>query len=378
MKLAIISHTEHYCNSEGAIVGWGPTVTEINHLAEDFEEIVHVAFLHKGNPPASSLPYTASNIKFVPIKPVGGKGMRAKAGIVFRAPRIINTIRTVLRQVDVFQFRAPTGMGVFVVPYLTLFSKKKGWYKYAGNWKQDHPPLGYALQRWMLTKQRRTVTINGYWPDQPKHCLSFENPCLTEQERLEGLEILKDKNFSPPFTFCFVGRLGDAKGVQRIIDALGEMDKSLIGKMHFIGNGQRRKEYGEQCFQLGIPAVFHGFLPRGEVFEIYRRAHFFLLPSTASEGFPKVIAESMNYGCVPVVSNVSSIGHYINTQNGFVYPLDYGKKFSAMLQKAVTTDSYFLRQKSHIAHQSVEKFTFEHYRARIFSDILRSGSIGEN
>ena len=351
-------------------MGWGPTVTEINHLAEDFEEIVHVAFLHNGNPPASSLPYTASNIKFVPLKPVGGKGMRAKAGIVFQAPRIINSIRKILRQVDVFQFRAPTGMGVFVVPYLTLFSKKKGWYKYAGNWKQDHPPLGYALQRWMLTKQRRTVTINGYWPDQPRHCLSFENPCLTEQERLEGLEILKDKNFSPPFTFCFVGRLEDAKGVQRIIDALGEMDKSLIGKMHFIGNGQRRKEYEDQCFQLGIPAVFHGFLPRGEVFEIYKECHFLILPSEA-EGFPKVVAEAMNFGTIPIVSDISSIGQYVNSSNGYLLRTITTLSLKGILNEIFEEFSENLQNKAMESYEVAAKFTFEDYIQKLRKKIIK-------
>ena len=41
MKLLIISHTEHYRNSLGAIVGWGPTLTEINFLATVFDEIYH-------------------------------------------------------------------------------------------------------------------------------------------------------------------------------------------------------------------------------------------------------------------------------------------------------------------------------------------------
>ena len=38
MKLTIISHTEHYKLSDGTLVGWGPTITEINHLAEIFDE----------------------------------------------------------------------------------------------------------------------------------------------------------------------------------------------------------------------------------------------------------------------------------------------------------------------------------------------------
>ena len=43
MKLAIISHTEHYKTKAGTIVGWSPTVNEVNHLLEIFDEIYHVA-----------------------------------------------------------------------------------------------------------------------------------------------------------------------------------------------------------------------------------------------------------------------------------------------------------------------------------------------
>ncbi len=371
MKLVIISHTEHYKQSDGTIVGWGPTISEINHLAQDFEEIYHIAFLHPGTPPPSSLAYTSKNIKFVPLRPVGGKGLLAKLMIIRNIPIIINTVRKTLSKVDVFQLRAPTGIGVFLIPYLTLFSSKKGWYKYAGNWNQDNPPLGYALQRWMLKNQNRKVTINGRWPKQPKQCLTFENPCLTEKEREEGLQITNTKSFSPPFTFCFVGRLEDAKGVQRIIDAFG-LSNNLenIEIIHFIGNGEKMDHYQKQCKDLSISAVFHGFLERQQVFEIYKKAQFLLLPSTASEGFPKVIAEGMNFGCVPIVSAISSIGQYINQKNGFVVEPCTVAELNQVLIKLNLTDPISLKNKALESYKAAKDFTFEHYRYRIESEIL--------
>src|SRR5690606_41947831 len=63
---------------------------------------------------------------------------------------------------------------------------QKGWIKYAGNWKQKDAPVAYRFQTWLLERQSRPVTINGRWPNQPKHCLSYENPCLTKQELDEG------------------------------------------------------------------------------------------------------------------------------------------------------------------------------------------------
>lgn len=371
MKLAIISHTEHYKRSDGTIVGWGPTISELNHLAQDFEELYHIAFLHPGTPPPSSLHYTASNIIFIPLKPVGGKGLGNKLKIVLNIPQILATVKKTLRQVDVFQLRTPTGIGVFLIPYLSLFTKKKGWYKYAGNWNQNNPPLGYALQRWMLKKQKRKVTINGQWPRQPAHCITFENPCLTEKEREEGLQITKAKSFAPPFTFCFVGRLEDAKGVQRIIDAFGRLDGlEQVKAIHFIGNGEKMESYEIQCERLGLPAVFHGFLDRGEVFKVYKKAHFLLLPSTASEGFPKVIAEGMNFGCIPIVSTVSSIGQYIHQDNGFVVEPCTDAVLAQILATMGSAATDVLKNKALAASQTAKDFTFGHYRHRIKSEIF--------
>lgn len=371
MKLAIISHTEHYKHPDGTIVGWGPTISELNHLAEDFDEIYHIAVLHPGTPPPSSLPYTKDNIHFVPLKPVGGKGIWDKLAIIGSIPNTLKTVRQTLKKVDVFQLRTPTGMGVFLIPYLSLFSNKKGWYKYAGNWSQKNPPLGYALQRWMLKRQKRKVTINGKWPNQPKQCLTFENPCLTETERQEGLQISKSKTFQAPFTFCFVGRLEDPKGVQRIIDAFGSLESlEKVAAIHFIGDGQKTASYKSQAETLNLPAHFHGFLGRDEVFEIYKKSHFFLLPSTASEGFPKVIAEAMNFGCLPIVSQVSSIGQYVNPTNGFIVDPCTSENLSALLDIAVDKEEELLKEKALNAHYTVFQFTFENYRKRIQEEAI--------
>ena len=140
-KLLIISHTEHYKNAKGAIVGWGSTVTEINYLATQFDEIYHLAVLLNEVAPPSSLAYTSNNIHFVPLKATGGKNILQKLGIIWNAPGTIFKIIQLLKKVDVFQFRAPTGIGVYLIPFLTLFVKKKGWFKYAGNWNQEKPPF---------------------------------------------------------------------------------------------------------------------------------------------------------------------------------------------------------------------------------------------
>src|SRR5690606_36462131 len=259
----------------------------------------------------------------------------------------------------------------FLIPYLTFFSNKNGWYKYAGNWNQDNPPIGYALQRWMLKKQKRKVTINGRWPNQPDHCLTFENPCLTEKEREEGLQIMEKKSFAPPYIFCFVGRLEDAKGVQRIINAFGSLNSlEKIAAIHFIGSGEKRSLYENECKMLKLPAIFHGFLNREQVFEIYKNSHFILLPSD-SEGFPKVIAEAMNFGCIPIVSDVSSIGQYVNSSNGFLVSPINENQLIKVFNTVFSKNRAELTIMASNCYLVASKFTFTKFRDRIKEEIAQ-------
>ncbi len=374
MNLAIISHTEHYITPNGIIVGWGPTVIEINHLLDVFETIYHVAMLKEGSPPASSLPYNSERIIFIPIRSVGGKTFASKLKTLISGPKIVQIVLKTLKKVDCFQMRTPTGIGVFLIPCLTFFVSKKGWFKYAGQWNQKHPPLGYRLQRFMLKYQSRKVTINGHWNDQPKHCLSFENPCLTIEDIKEGKKVINQKHIDGQLSFCFVGRLEKEKGVERIINAftkLSEEIKSRIEVVHLVGNGPELDYFINLSKQSGLKFVFHGFLSRFSVFEIYKKCHVFLLATTASEGFPKVIVEAMNFGCIPIVSDISSIGHYIkHDEHGYLLELITDEHLLIYIKRVMSlsnTDYHqFLDKQAHL----LQNFTYSYYNQRIRKDIL--------
>lgn len=379
MKLAIISHTEHYTAPDGTIVGWSPTVNEINHLLAIFDEIYHVAMLYEGVAPQSAMAYTSARIQFVPLKPTGGRGILSKFHTLLQAPSVIRTVSETLKNVDYFQLRTPTGIGVYLIPYLTFFNQHKGWYKYAGNWNQKHPPLGYRLQRFMLKKQGRMVTINGQWPNQPKHCITFENPCLTLEDVAEGNQLIQQKQTKNQWTFCYVGRLESEKGVGRIIDAfkaLNVEDKARVDTVHLVGDGVAMDSFQSQAVDCGVSIVFHGFLSREAVFDIYRQSDVFIMPTTASEGFPKVIAEAMNFGCIPLVSNVSSIGQYvINGYNGFVISSEITTPHIVSNLKQILYLSSSERQ-TLLFHgrEVVSKFTFRHYNTRILNSIINYNS----
>lgn len=372
-QLTIISHTEHYTNGYGELVGFGATVTEINELLDVFDSIVHVAVLYKSQAPDSALPYTSKAVTFVALPVVGGKGFGDKLNVILKALKILNIIHNALKGSTHFQFRAPTGMGVYVIPYLVFFSAKQGWFKYAGNWKQDHAPLAYRFQRWLLINQKRKVTINGHWDNQPKHCLSFENPCLTEEELRDGEKARGEKLFNKHRkTLCFVGRLDASKGFDLFVESLNELNsdfKNRIETVHIVG------EMKEQLFEgflevSGLAIKYHDTLARADLHEIYKQSHFIILPSK-SEGFPKVISEALNYGCIPVVSSVSSIGQYIKEgENGILINELSLNCLLEKLQQCLILDENSFKQMMNQHKEFYNQFSYKHYNQRILKELF--------
>lgn len=371
-KLVIISHTEHYIDN-GILKGWGSTINEINYLADYWEEITHVGCLYNSKAPASSLPYTKNNISFVPIPPFGGHTVLNKLMIAVKIPKIIFQVIKSVKNATEVQLRLPTSIGLFLLPIFTFFIPRKFtfWVKYAGNWTQQNPPLSYKLQRWWLNKNYANckVTINGFWDNQPKHCHSFENPCLYEQDIKLGIETVKEKKINKPFSFVFVGRLETAKGVDRIINALKELPIDFIDKIHFIGDGNKTDFYKKETLFLGNKVVFHGFLEKEKVHQIFAQTHFILLPSN-SEGFPKVVAEAGCYGTIPIVSNVGSIPHYINETNGFIWDINNVIPFKNSISNAINLNANDLEIKSKNCLLFAEKFTFANYINKLNLQIL--------
>ena len=106
---------------------------------------------------------------------------------------------------------------------------------------------------------------------------------------------------------------------------------------------------------------------RGKVYEI---SHIIILP-TRSEGFPKVIAEAAAFGCIPVVTNIEPINHYIiHKQNGLlIKDLSVFNIKKCILE--VDRGEYNLKKISLRAIKLATEYTFENYTKKISREIIK-------
>ncbi len=365
MRLVILSNMSHYM-SDGRVVGWGPTVQEINHLASLFEEVHHVGCLHKTEAPRTSLPYTSDRISLVPVPAAGGRGLREKLQILRHVPLYLKTMRRELRRADVVHVRAPANISLLAIVLLTLTSVPRlRWIKYAGNWKPDADPWSYALQRWWLSTRlhKGLVTVNGSWPDQQAHVRSFYNPCLTDEELSQAREMVAAKRLDPPLRLLFVGAVARYKGVDqalRVVALLASQGIELT--FDLVGDGDERGSLGALAEELGISRLvrFHGGLPRGDLGTHYARAHVMLFPSR-SEGWPKVLSEAMAYGVVPVASDVSCLSQYLSRfRVGRTVPRDDVAGFAAAIRWYLDNPEAWALESAH-AVRAAAHFSYRNY-----------------
>ena len=143
-------------------------------------------------------------------------------------------------------------------------------------------------------------------------------------------------------------------------------------KVVIVGDGAERSVLARLAQELTIPVIFKGFLERESVSAIYAESHLIILPSN-TEGFPKVIAEAAAYGCVSIVSDISSIGQYIrHRENGMLLKQNTPAEIADCILFAGAQRDV-LRKMAGCARLLAADFTFEHYNERIRNEIVAKG-----
>jgi glycosyltransferase involved in cell wall biosynthesis len=373
MKLLVVSHTPHY-RVESGVAGWGPTVREIDWLSILFDEVIHVAPLHKGEAPRSAKQYQAANVRFQPLPPSGGHGLMAKAKILLVWPLYMAAIARGLAACDVAHVRCPANIGL-LASFVLAFTRwpRTRWIKYAGNWRPEHREAwSYAFQRWWLRKpwHRGAVTVNGNWPGEPAHIHSFLNPCLSEAELEEAQRRVASKDLTIPIRLLFVGRVDAGKGIWRAVEITKRLlENDLPVVLDVVGDGVDRIPVEKEVMAspVGGSFRFHGWLPRIELEPVYERAHFLLLPTNSSEGWPKVLSESMAYGVVPVAGAVGCIPKLLHQfGTGRAHPAGDEQSFVRSISDYLAAPEVW-RGESKMALAAARGFTYERHLERVCS-----------
>lgn len=137
------------------------------------------------------------------------------------------------------------------------------------------------------------------------------------------------------FTFTFIGRIVDDKGIFELISAYKKFIavKGQIIKLNIIGDGP---DFGKLKLLIGErkDIHLHGFQNQEEIAKILTTTKCVVIPSKTNEGFPRTIMEAWSFGLPIIVSQIGGISAFVKNEiNGLIVePGDINQLYHAMLR----------------------------------------------
>lgn len=309
MNFVIITHVPHI-TEQNQYFAYAPYVREMNIWIKQLDKVVIVAPESKSNKTAIDIHYEHKNIEFVAVAGFDVLDLKSIFSTILKTPGICWKIFSAMQKADHIHLRCPGNMGLLASFIQILFPKKIKTAKYAGNWdSKSKQPLSYQLQKWILSNTFLTrnmqVLVYGQWEGSSKNIKPFFTATYNEVDK----SAIVPKDLKQKIRFVFVGALVSGKnplyGIQ-LVEALHKIGFDVALTLY--GEGAERNKLEQYIGQnnLGNIISLEGNQPQDTLKKAYQQSHFVILPS-ASEGWPKAVAEGMFWGCVPVATKVSCV-----------------------------------------------------------------------
>lgn len=310
MTFFIITQVKHtYYN--GVYYAFAPYVKEMNLWLKYVDKVIILAPISIGNKPSAiEMPYKHAAIEFIPVHGFNLTQFSDIVKSVFIVPFVFIKILKAIYNSDHIHLRCPGNMGLLGSIAQIVYPGKIKTAKYAGNWDtKSKQPWSYRIQRWILNNtfltRRIKVLVYGKWAYNSKNVVSFFTASYPESE-LIPIEI---KALSSPIKLIFVGTL--SKGKQPMVTCLVTQQLLQLGlnaSLDIFGEGPERSllESFISTNHLEQSICLHGNQHEDILKAAYKNAHFLIFISE-TEGWPKVVAEAMWWGCLPITTAVSCV-----------------------------------------------------------------------
>ena len=367
MNFCIITHIAHI-NIHNSYYGYAPYIREMNIWLKSIDKVTVVAPSIIQNIDDLQEPYQHDVINFKKVSDFDITSLNNGLKALVSLPKIFYVTFMAMSRADHIHLRCPGNMGLIGAIVQIAFPWKKKTAKYAGNWDpKAQQPWSYKLQKWLLSNTFLTrnmqVLVYGEWPNQSQNIKPFFTATYGEDNANEPII---QRDFKNTIQFLFVGTLSEGKKPMyavQLVEAL--VKKGYNVKLSIFGEGKMRDKIHEYCEtnQLHDCITLHGNKELSFVKTMYKKSHFLILPSK-SEGWPKVVAEAMFWGCVPLSTAVSCIPFMLdNGKRGKILSLNIHKDVLQITNLLKDMEDY--QQISQNASDWSRKYTIDYFEKEI-------------
>lgn len=366
MKFVIITHTPHFI-SENRFFAYGPYIREMNLWAKQVDELLVVAPVMDKEPTVIHTAYNTDRITVSSIPSISFITVWQAIRAIILLPVIWLKIFSAMRKADHIHLRCPGTIGLIGCLVQLFFPKKSKTAKYAGNWDpKSKQPLSYRLQKWILRNHRITknmkVLVYGAWNQQSPNI----HPFFTASYPASMIETIQNNKFSVPFVFLFVGSLSSGKRPLYAVQLVEKLHKNgVFCSLSIYGDGTEREKIAAyiEKNQLTECITLYGNVDSETVTAAYKNSDFLILPSR-SEGWPKVVAEAMFWGVIPIATPISCVPWMLDHEKrGILLQLNLDadtRKISTLL-----TDKKSFQQMSQLAQDWSHRYTLDAFEDAI-------------
>ena len=375
MKICIITHVEHI-KLDNQYYGYAPYIREMNIWLRYVDQVIIVAPIVNSELNPIYEKYNHSNIDFYKVVEFNVTSISNIIKTIFRLPKVFSAVYSAMNAADHIHLRCPGNMGLIGALVQIFFPRKKKTAKYAGNWDpKSKQPWSYRLQKWILSNTFLTrnmqVLVYGDWDNLTKNIKPFFTATYSEKElRITNYE-LRSLN-EELINFLFVGTLSSGKQPLYAIQLVEELYKrGRKVTLELYGEGVLRKDLEQYIDQKELRTIvtLKGNQSKETVIKAYQTSHFLILPSK-SEGWPKVVAEAMFWGCVPIATPVSCVSYMMGSGSRGIILQENIQEDIIQIEKIIQ-DSESYNKMSHEGQNWSRQFTTDKFEAEISKLLLQ-------
>jgi glycosyltransferase involved in cell wall biosynthesis len=366
MKFLIVSHTHHKLVDK-QLFAYEPYVREMNLWTQYVTETRVVAPVFQETPRSIDAPYESDHVHEVNIPQVNFTSISKAVSSLFKLPMILYTIAKQCYWADHIHLRCPGNIGLLGCLVQIFFPRKAKTVKYAGNWDPNsNQPWSYRLQKRILSNTFLTrnckVLVYGQWEGATKNI----HPFFTASYSKDEIKPFVKPTLNKKLQFLFVGALTQSKQPILSVKAVEELiQQGFEAELNIYGNGveyEHLKTYIEKN-NLQEHVVLHGNQEKSVVKSAFQKAHFLIFLSK-SEGWPKVVAEAMFWGCIPIASKVSCVPYMLGQgTRGALVPFELNEIVNAIKGYINNEDHY--QQTLQRAQKWSQEYTMEYFSSQI-------------
>ncbi len=324
MRLAVISHKlcwPSVDSSTGYVTdgGFPLQIEAISELFATTELVVPCASVVASD---GTSPLRGHNLHVNPLSAPMGVGIWRKVDMLRWVAVNGPTIWRAVRKADAVHAPIPGDVGTIGMMF-ALIMRKRLFVRHCGNWLAPRT-TAECLWKWSMERfagGRNVMFATGGSAEPPSS--RNANVRWIFSTSLHSEQMLNKTPRNSPrdgrLRLIIACRQEQRKGTDVVIDALPSIAEAYPAvTLDVVGGGSLLESLKARADRLGIGdrVVFHGKVEQADVIRLLETAHLFCYPTSASEGFPKVVLEALAAGLPVITTRVSVLPRLIESGCG--------------------------------------------------------------